>query len=194
MSVIDSVKAKQISLYDMRLSSRITGSVVAQFCRTTYRSLRNWEKGTTIPNIVNVHDLLQIYDHSFYDLDLTLYTARKDRTSIQQRIDNALQNKMQVGKPITNLSLQDMRQHCGYSGAAVAEICEVSYRSIRNWETGAFIPNVIHANDLLTLYGYAFYDLDLTPFYTMLETRLKRKGERTVQMIDNLFTDKTILK
>lgn len=174
----EDIKSKRISLYDMRLSSGKSGSGISRLCGTTYRSLRNWETGTAIPNIVNVHDLLQIYGYSFYQLDLTpFYTIRPKRTEKQMRIDAAARKPTPVSIPPEPLSLRDMRKRSGLTGAVVAEICGASYRSLRNWETGASIPNVINVADLLEIYGYSFYELNLIPFYSAFEERSKKQKE-----------------
>lgn len=174
----EDTKSKRISLYDMRICSGKPGSGISRLCGTTYRSLRNWETGAAIPNIVNVHDLLQIYGYSFYQLDLTpFYTERQDRTERQTKIDGAAQKPIPVSHPPNILSLYDMRKATRMSGATVADICGVSYRSLRNWETGSSIPNVIHVYDLLQIYGYSFYELNLIPFYTAFEARSNRQKE-----------------
>jgi DNA-binding transcriptional regulator YiaG len=186
----EDIKSKRISLYDMRLSSGKSGSGISRLCGTTYRSLRNWETGTAIPNIVNVHDLLQIYGYSFYQLDLTpFYTERSNRTEKQMRIDAAARKPTPVSHPPKPLSLHDMRQRSGLTGAVVAEICGTSYRSLRNWETGAFIPNVINVTDLLQIYGYSFYELNLIPFYTAFEERSKKQKELDA-LTDNLLRER----
>jgi DNA-binding transcriptional regulator YiaG len=162
----------------MRLASGKSGSGISRLCGTTYRSLRNWETGTAIPNVVNVHDLLQIYGYSFYQLDLKpFYAIRPKRTEKQRRIDEAARKPTPLSQPPKTLSLHDMRQQSGLTGAVVAEICGTSYRSLRNWETGASIPNVINVADLLQIYGYSFYELNLIPFYTAFEERAKKQKE-----------------
>lgn len=189
---LDDMKPERISLYGMRLASGKRGSGITRLCGTTYRSLRNWETGVAIPNIVNVHDLLQIYGYSYYELDLTLFytnITKEDRNEKQKRIDNAARKKTPVSYPPKCLSLYDMRQRSGYSGAAVAEICGASYRSLRNWETGGSIPNIINVDDLLRIYGYSFYELDLTTFYTAFEERSKKQRELDAQT-DNPLRDR----
>ncbi|MGX1195782.1 helix-turn-helix domain-containing protein [Metabacillus sp. SLBN-84] len=171
---------KQITLYDMRLASGKPGSGAARLCGTTYRSLRNWETGIAIPNIVNVQDLLQIYGCSFYQLDLALYSTSADKEK-QKRIDAASRKPIPVSDPPEIRSLYEMRKMSHLSGAVIAQLCGISYRSLRNWETGAAIPNVIHVNDLLQLYGFSFYELDLTPFYTAFEKRSNKQREMDAQ-------------
>ena len=74
------------------------------------------------------------------------------------------------------LTLYEMRQASGKSGAAVCRLCGISYRTLRNWEAGINIPNVVNIQDLLQIYGYTFYELDLTPFHsTYHERTLKHK-------------------
>lgn len=174
----ETIESTRISLYDMRMFSGKPGSGTSRLCGTTYRSLRNWETGAAIPNIVNVHDLLQIYGYSFYELDLTpFYTTRQDQTERQSKIDGMAQKPVPVSQPPKNLSLYEMRKAAKISGAAVADTCGVSYRTLRNWETGTSIPNVINVGDLLQIYGYSFYELNLIPFYTLLEERSRKQRE-----------------
>lgn len=92
---------KQLTLHEMRKESGVSGSSVARICGTTYHSLRNWEKGETIPNIVNIYDLLQIYGYSFYELDLKPYYAL-----LQERI-----SKKEKFDALTDDMLRDRRQY-----------------------------------------------------------------------------------
>lgn len=181
----ETVETTQLSLYDMRMVSGKPGSRISRLCGTTYRSLRNWEMGTPVPNIVNVHDLLQIYGYSFYQLDLSLfYATRPDQNERQSKINGVAQKPIPVSHPPKSLSLYDMRKAARISGATVAAICGVSYRTLRNWETGSSIPNVINVYELLQIYGYSFYELNLIPFYTVLEERSKKQKEMD-ELIDN---------
>lgn len=174
----ETIESTRISLHDMRMLSGKPGSGISRLCGTTYRSLRNWETGAATPNIVNVHDLLQIYGYSFYQLDLApFYTGRQDQTERQSKIDGMAQKPIPVSHPPKNLSLYDMRKAARISGETVADTCGVSYRTLLNWEKGASIPNVINVYDLLQIYGYSFYELDLIPFYTVLEERSKKQRE-----------------
>lgn len=66
---------KKITLHDMRKQSGKSGATIARLCNTTYHSLRNWEKGKTIPNVVNIYDLLQVYGYTFYELDMDPFFA-----------------------------------------------------------------------------------------------------------------------
>lgn len=189
---LDDLKPERISLYDMRSGSGKRGSGISRLCGTTYRSLRNWETGVAIPNIVNVHDLLQIYGYSYYELDLTRFyenTSKEDRAEKQKRIDAAAQKRTPVSYPPKCLSLYEMRKRSKHTGAAVAELCGTSYRSLRNWETGGSIPNVIHVDDLLQIYGYSFYELDLEPFFTAFEERSKKQREQDAET-DNPLRDR----
>lgn len=187
--LLEDGKPKRISLYDMRLASGKAGSAITRLCGTTYRSLRNWETGASIPNIVNAHDLLQIYGYSFYELDhAPFYLTRKKRTEIRKRIDAVARTRTPANPPQL-LSLYDMRLASGYSGATVAELCGTSYRSLRNWETNVSIPNVVNVDDLLQIYGYSFYELDLTPFYTAFEER-SRKQKELDDLTDNPLRDR----
>lgn len=84
---------KKLTLYEMRQTSGKAGASVARLCGTSYRSLRNWELGITIPNVVNIQDLLQIYGFSFYELDLSpFYANYHDRTDKQKQIDENVDN------------------------------------------------------------------------------------------------------
>src|SRR5690606_24720972 len=62
-------------------------------------------------------------------------------------------------------TLHEMRKRSGVSGAKAAELCNISYQGLRNWETGAHIPNIVAVVDLLSIYGYTMNQLDLSPFY-----------------------------
>lgn len=61
------------SLFEMREKSGISGAEVAKVCNITYKSLRNWELGKTVPNLVNVRELLLVYGFEYDQLDLSLY-------------------------------------------------------------------------------------------------------------------------
>ncbi|PAE87732.1 helix-turn-helix domain-containing protein [Shouchella clausii] len=186
---------ERITLYDMRMASGKSGAAIARLCGTTYRSLRYWETGTAIPNIVNTHDLLQIYGYSFYELDLTTFYAKQpNRGEKQKRIDEAAAQKKKFAIPPPRiLSLYEMRRTSGYSGRTVARICGATYRSLRNWETGSSIPNVINIDDLLQIYGYSFHKLDLTPFYTTFGARRKKQKELDAQT-DNPLRDRRLFE
>lgn len=186
----DEIEPKRISLYNMRLTSGKPGSAITRICGTTYRSLRNWEIGSSIPNIVNVQDLLQIYGYSFYELDLaSFYPSEQVRIERQCKIDAVNRIKTPLSNPPVTLTLYDMRQKSGLSGAVVANICDTTYRSLRNWETGASIPTVINVNDLLQVYGYSFYELDLKPFYKAFRERSKKQKELD-ERVDNPLRDR----
>lgn len=93
----NTIGPKKLTLYEMRIRSGVSGSSAARICGATYRSLRNWELGTTIPNIVNIYDLLQVYGFSFYELDLApFYATYQDRTERQKQAD------VEIGKSLRN--------------------------------------------------------------------------------------------
>lgn len=74
----------KLTLRDMRAQSNKTGNEVAQLCGTTYQSLRSWEKGASIPNIMNVMLLLEIYGYTLDELDMTPFendTNRKKKST-----------------------------------------------------------------------------------------------------------------
>ncbi|MCR6120644.1 helix-turn-helix transcriptional regulator [Salipaludibacillus agaradhaerens] len=172
------MEPEQLTLYNMRLISGKSGSSVTRSCGITYRSLRNWETGVAVPNIVNVHDLLQIYGYSFYELDLApFYEVQPYRAEKQKRIITAARKRTPVSNPPKSLSLHDMRKVSGYTGVTVSEICEISYRSLLNWEKGSSIPNVVNINDLLDIYGYSFYELDLSTFHYAFKMRVRKQIE-----------------
>ena len=173
--LIDDINPKRITLYDMRMASGKTGSSITRLCGITYRSLRNWEKGTALPNIVNVHDLLQIYGYSYYELDFTPLYKGTNQDEKQKRIDAAAIKRTAAGTPQRFLSLKGMRQQSGFSAATVAKLCGVTYRSIRNWEEGKSIPNVTVVNDLLTIYGYSFYEMDFAFVLRKIRGTFKEK-------------------
>lgn len=75
-------------------------------------------------------------------------------------------------------TLHQMRETTKINGAAVARLCGVSYRTLRNWEIGENIPNILKINELLKIYGYSFYELDLSPFINENETNIKTPQDR----------------
>jgi len=87
------------------------------------------------------------------------------------------------------LTLHEMRKQSGKSGAAVSRLCGVSYRTLRNWEAGINIPNVVNIQDLLQIYGYAFVDLDLTPFFASYHERTVKQTHADDQL-DNVERDR----
>lgn len=94
-----------------------------------------------------------------------------------------------TGTPPQRFTLYRMRQLSGKSGSAVARLCGTTYRSLRNWESGATIPNIVNIWDLLQIYGYSFYELDMEPFYNTYHLRtgkLKRADSAT----DNPLRDR----
>lgn len=89
-----------------------------------------------------------------------------------------------IEKATTTYTLHEMRQLTGKSGSAVARLCGTSYRSLRNWESGATIPNVVNICDLLQIYGFSFYELNLEPFYAAYQERAEKQKKSDAQ-IDN---------
>lgn len=87
-------------------------------------------------------------------------------------------------QPQQKYTLYEMRKLSGKNGSAVARLVRTSYRTLRNWETGETIPNVVNICDLLEIYGYSFYELDLTPYYENVIEQIKKKEERD-EKIDN---------
>lgn len=85
--------------------------------------------------------------------------------------------------PTQLFTLHDMRKRSGFSGALAAELCQTSYQSIRNWENGAKIPNVIHLLELLEVYGYTIDQLDLTPFYLKVNRSISKREKN--ELIEN---------
>lgn len=81
-------------------------------------------------------------------------------------------------------TLYEMRKISGKSGATVAKLCNTTYHSLRNWEKGITIPNVVVTQDLLQLYGFSFNQLDLTPFYNGVIEK-NRKQKEQIQKEDN---------
>lgn len=94
---------KQHTLHEMRKISGISGSTVARLCNTTYQSLRNWEDGETIPNIVVIHDLLRIYGFTYEQLDLTpFFKVRDKRVKKKKKLDMELDHSLRKRIPLTD--------------------------------------------------------------------------------------------
>lgn len=64
------------TLYEMRKMSGISPASVARQIGATYQSLRNWEKGEAVPNVVYVYALLKLYGFTLQQLELDLYIDR----------------------------------------------------------------------------------------------------------------------
>jgi len=69
-------KQKTYTLHEMREKSGVTGATAAKACGTTYTSLRNWEKGNTIPNIIHICILLNLYGYTIDQLDISPFQAK----------------------------------------------------------------------------------------------------------------------
>ena len=79
------MEQKKYTLYEMRQLSKKSGSDIARLCGVSYKSLRNWESHTTIPNIVNLTDLLQIYGFTIDELNMSaFYDVMDDRVKKQE--------------------------------------------------------------------------------------------------------------
>lgn len=166
-----------LTLYDMRKASQKKISEIVRTCQTTHQSLRNWEKGDAVPNVIDVNHLLHTYNRSYYELDLAPYLEKK-----------AYNLNIGTGKTVntnTPLSLHEMRKKSGFTGEIVAMTCNTSYRSIRNWESGRAVPNIVRIAQLLAIYGYSFYDLDLTLYYETITNRMQYKTQRKIATANN---------
>lgn len=86
----------KMTLYEMRARSpRVAGirvEEIAKLCKTTYQSLRNWENGKTIPNIMNIEHMLLVYGYTYDQLDVSpfaqlfLEKENKNETYTNDRI------------------------------------------------------------------------------------------------------------
>lgn len=90
-------------------------------------------------------------------------------------------------------TLEEMRKISGKKKDDIVKECNVSYKSIRNWETGTNIPNIINIFDLLKIYGFSFYELDLTLFYDEISDR-QEKQELEQQQAEKNKRDREKLK
>lgn len=72
-------------------------------------------------------------------------------------------------------TLYEMRQKSNKSGTLVAELCGVSYKSLRNWESHTTVPNIVNLKDLLDIYGFTFDELDMSEFYDVKDNRIKKQ-------------------
>ena len=87
----------KLTLHDMRKQSGISGADAARLCATTYRSLRNWETGETIPDIIYIQQLLSIYGYTFDQLDLSLFNEKhRQRLAKQKNAEHALYVKQKL--------------------------------------------------------------------------------------------------
>lgn len=73
---IEQAPTQLFTLHDMRKRSGFTGAAVAEMCKTTYQSIRNWENGAPIPSIINVLELLKVYGYTIDQLDLTPFYTK----------------------------------------------------------------------------------------------------------------------
>ena len=86
-------------------------------------------------------------------------------------------------------TLHTMRKESGVSGVFAAQACGVTYASLRNWEKGDTIPNIIHINILLKLYGYTQDELDLTPFQKKHQAYLDKQDAVGLNALQSIQTD-----
>lgn len=83
---------------------------------------------------------------------------------------------------IKKYSLLEMREKTGKSASSVARLCNVTYQSLRNWETGVTAPNIVNIQDLLEIYGFTFQQLDLSPYYENEVDKIRRQKEIDASM------------
>ena len=163
-------KTKKYTLHEMRELSKKTGRTVCRLCHTTYQSLRNWETGTTIPDVVIVDKLLRVYEQAYDNLDLTLFNKTASLPMHAHKKTHSLeQNK--------KLTLLEMRRNGGLTGDEAANLSGITYRSLRNWETGANIPDIISIDNLLNIYGYTFNELNIDAFREIKNKQIERHME-----------------
>lgn len=181
---IANAEPMKVTLHHMRRTSGKTGETISKLCGVTYKTLRNWENGEVVPNIVNVENMLQIYGYAFDDLDLSPFYQGKQKEREYEK------DLSPISPPIKQSNekktLKNMRLSSNKSRQTVAKMCGVSAASLRNWEHGFAIPNAVNIYDLLHIYGYTFNDLDLTPFYQAFKERYDKKQEITEKSVDDI--------
>lgn len=64
---------RKYTLYEMRKMSGIPPASVARQIGASYQSLRNWEKGVSVPNVVYVYALLKLYGFTLNELKMDDY-------------------------------------------------------------------------------------------------------------------------
>lgn len=62
-------------------------------------------------------------------------------------------------------TLRAMRDLSNLTIKDIVSKTNISYKSIRNWETGQNVPSLINIYELLEVYGFTLDQLDLSTFY-----------------------------
>lgn len=62
-------------------------------------------------------------------------------------------------------TLRDMRELSNLPIKEIVAQSGVTYKSIRNWETGQHVPSLINTQELLKVYGFSISQLNMSPFY-----------------------------
>lgn len=83
-------------------------------------------------------------------------------------------------------TLREMRKRSGLSGAIIVKLCNTTYPSLRNWEKGTSMPNIVTINNLLDIYGYSYYELDLSPFYDLIGERPDPNALQELEVLKNM--------
>lgn len=92
--------------------------------------------------------------------------------SNQEQIETSTQSPREITATIVQtFNLHTMRKRSGITGANAADLCNTTYRSLRNWETGVSVPNIVNVLELLEVYGFTIDQLDMTPFYKRVHDR-----------------------
>lgn len=60
-------------------------------------------------------------------------------------------------------TLKGARVNAGLTQKAVAEVLEVSNKTVSAWETGAAVPNIHQVNALCELYGRKIDEINFLP-------------------------------
>ncbi len=102
------------------------------------------------------------HDQKIYTEKKTLYEMRKDFESR------------------TNIKLD-----------TIAALCNVTERSIRNWESAVSTPNIVNIHDLLIIYGFDKEQLDMSPFFKQVKKNNLKKAtaENNIQTIMRAIQD-----
>lgn len=141
------------TLRDMRLRADVSLTDAARAAYVDDATLASWEDAHTGPSLVELERLLGLYGYRFDQLETRPYVAPAKTPKF---------------------TLQEMRLASGVTASDASRVANVSYRSLRNWETGVNVPSVLHTNALLALYGYTLDQLELAPFIATTEQRERR--------------------
>lgn len=154
------IPTPKYTLRDMRERANVSLHDASRAAYVDTATLKGWEDGHTGPSLVELERLLHRYGYRFDQLETTPYV-----------------------EPVktAKLTLQEMRLASNVPASEASRVANVSYRSLRNWETGVNIPSIVHTNTLLALYGYTLDQLELAPFLAINQEREQRIAEQRKQ-------------